>query len=38
MEMNTQKDIYLFLHERMDHKERAMNALISAGNSHWEFF
>ena len=29
--MNTQKDIYLFLHERMDHKERAMNALISAG-------
>ena len=30
-EIDTQKDVYLFLHGRMDLKEKAMNALISKG-------
>ena len=30
-EINTQKDVYLFLHGRMDLKEKAMNALTVKG-------
>lgn len=30
-EIDTQKDVYLFLHGRMDLKEKATNALISKG-------
>ena len=30
-EIDTQKDVYLFLHGRMDLKEKAMNALITKG-------
>ncbi|MCV0409575.1 hypothetical protein [Nitrosopumilus sp.] len=32
-EINTQKDVYLFLHGRMDLKEKAMNALTTKGFS-----
>ena len=30
-EIDTQKDVYLFLHGRMDLKEKAMNALTAKG-------
>jgi len=30
-EIDTQKDVYLFLHGKMDLKEKAMNALITKG-------
>ncbi len=30
-EIDTQKDVYLFLHGQMDLKEKAMNALITKG-------
>ena len=30
-EIDTQKEVYLFLHGRMDLKEKAMNALITKG-------
>jgi hypothetical protein len=30
-EIDTQKDVYLFLHGRMDLKEKAMNALSTKG-------
>ncbi|BDQ30693.1 MAG: hypothetical protein K5798_05785 [Nitrosopumilus sp.] len=32
-EIDTQKDVYLFLHGRMDLKEKAMNALTTKGFS-----
>ena len=32
-EVDTQKDVYLFLHGRMDLKEKAMNALAGKGFS-----
>ena len=31
VEIDTEKEIYLFLHGRMDLKEKAMSALISKG-------
>ncbi|QUC65124.1 hypothetical protein NsoK4_02340 [Nitrosopumilus sp. K4] len=32
-EIDTQKDVYLFLHGKMDMREKAVNALVSKGFS-----
>ena len=33
VEIDTQKDVYLFLHGKMDMREKAVNALVSKGFS-----